>query len=309
MIHRLILLSSYFLLFLFWGCRSCNEPPPPEHTVLSGSATLLVSESYADLLTKESSLFSELYPKALLTVHATSTEEAIVHFLNDSVQMICIERHLNEEEQELITQYSIPLGSTVFAYDGLAIVVHQLNPIQRISRSSLASIVTGKATKWQQVPESQWSGSILLAVTHKHSGVYQLLRTTFFRTSSELPLAVLLSTQKQVINYISKHPQSIGIVPFSTVQSLFPIPDLKILPVEVSIPDSGIRYLKPSQENIFQNLYPFRYSLYLYTRETKGGLGLGFGSFLLTYPGQKLIQDFGIAPVKIPSRPIQLTAE
>ncbi|MCX7983412.1 MAG: substrate-binding domain-containing protein [Bacteroidetes bacterium] len=301
-----VCLSSVVLVTA--GCRSCNTPPSPQQNILAGSAMLLVSEPYYEILSKEATLFCELYPNAKLNVRATTTEEAIVHFLNDSVQIICIDRALNQEESNFLQQSSISTSSTLIAFDGLAIVVHELNPLQFITLKSLESIVKGKVTKWQQIPESHWSGSILFAITHKHSGTYELVRTIFFHTQTELPIASILHTQTEVLRYISKHPQAIGFVPYSVLRNNL-LPETKVIPVEIVHPDSGTVYRSPTQENLYTNLYPFRYSLYLYTRESSNNLGLGFGTFLLTYAGQKLIQDAGIAPVKIPSRPIQLTVE
>jgi phosphate transport system substrate-binding protein len=296
---------SILLILLLGGCESCVKKNTPR--VIAGKTTIFVADPYNKILTEEVKLFTSLYPDAHITLHTTSTEEAIVSFLNDSVKIIFVDRPFTDEENQIIQQYSIPVSSTIVARDGLTIIAHSYNPIRQISQQSLKKIILGTETNWRNIPESRWGGSIQLALTNKHSGIYRLLQQNFFPTQTEFPISAALSCQEELVQFVTQHPQSIGVISFTTAQQL--PKEIKVLPVEATLPDSTQGFLKPTQENIYQQLYPFHYSLYLYSREAKGGLGLGFGTFLLTYSGQKIIQDAGIAPVNIPSRPIQITVE
>ncbi len=84
---------------------------------------------------------------------------------------------------------------------------------------------------------------------------------------------------------------------------------IKILRVEADSAAGGEAFIRPTQENVYLKLYPLRYSLYLYTTEQKTALGGGLSAFVLTIPGQKIIQKAGIVPAIVPSRPIQLNVE
>lgn len=287
------------------GCESCSQKTVEK--AFAGKEYIFVTNTYEPLIQKEANLFTSLYPDAHLSVVKTSTEEALVHFLNDSVQLICIDRTLTEEEAALVQQYAIPVDTTPIAYDALAIVVHTYNPIQKITQSSLRKILTGKATNWRQIAEAQWAGTIDVVLPNKHSGIYALLQKKFFPTQSELAATTICTTDEEILGTVAKKPQALGVVSFYATRHL--PAEIKVLAVEAPVDTLPGSFLKPTQENIYKQLYPFCYSLYLYTRGKKSKVGLGFGTFLLTYSGQKVFQDSGSVPIKIPSRPIQLTVE
>ncbi len=301
---------SIVVLFFLNGCSSC-EQKKEEQQVISGHASVFVADPYGSLISEQSQLFQNLYSNARLSITTMSTEEALVHFLNDSVQIAVIDRTLSLEEQQIVQHYSIPLTTTAIAYDAIAVVVHSYNPIKRLSLTSLKKILEGKITNWREIPESNWSGTIDFVITNKHSGIYYNLKQ-YFKLTSELSATTILATHNEVLNYVAKHPQTLGFVSYYIFYNSSK--DIKrevtLLPVETkSSTVDSIKYLIPTQENIYEQLYPLRYSLYLYTRESKGALGLGFGTFLLTYNGQKIFQNSGITPVKIPSRLIQINVE
>ena len=288
-------------LLLWSGCKK------KENTATSGSSFLLVCEPYGELMRDEVQQFVSLYPDAHLEAHTTSTRSAIVQLLNDSVHIICIDRELNDEESQVAQQASMHVVENRIADDAFAVLVHTLNPIGQISKKSLERIVDGSAVNWQQVPESHWSGSIELVVADKNSGNYEFLQNRFLQSHKDIPAAAFVQSQDEAATYISKHPQSIGFVSLM-LQSGFN-EKIKVLRVETDSVVDGPAFIRPTQENVYQKLYPLRYSLYIYTTEQKTALGGGLSAFVLTIPGQKIIQKAGIVPAIVPSRPIQLNVE
>ena len=247
-----------------------------------------------------------LYPDVRASVAGVSTREAIVHFLNDSVRCICIDRPLNQEELEVAKKAEVLFAENIIAQDALAVLVHATNTTKTISFQDIKEIVSGKKNTWKSVSGSGWSGAIELALTGRNSGMYELLQRHFFQLPNELAVTSLGRTQQDVTAYVSSHPQAIGIVSIAALRNN-PV-SVKVLAVEsTNVTDE--RYVKPNQINIYRSLYPLCYSLYLYTFASSTAVPAGFSTFVRAMHGQKIIQNAGLVPVVIPNRVIQITTE
>jgi phosphate transport system substrate-binding protein len=283
------------------GCNKQTE------TATVGHRLLLAADPYVPLIQKEADQFMSLYPQVKLDLRGTSTRGAIVSLLNDSVHMIVIDRQFNEEEKQVAQQASLRLVENKIAEDGIAIIVHKQNPIQNISTESVQRIVTKTAEEWTQIVKSRWSGPIDLVLTGRNSGMYELLQKKIFTGSKPLEPNTVMNSQREVIHYVSEHPYSVGFVAASILTD--ERENVKILPVLTISPEGNEMEYLPGQQEIHESLYPFHYSLYLYTAEAKAAVGVGFSAMVLSNVGQKIFQRSGLVPVSIPYRTIQLHAE
>jgi phosphate transport system substrate-binding protein len=283
------------------GCKKKDE------TATSGHRLLLTADPYVHLMQQEVEQFMSIYPEVKMEVRGVSTREAVVLLLNDSVHSIVIDRQFNEEEQQVIQQAAIRIVENRIAEDGVAIIVHKQNPISSIRTESVRSIVTNTVKDWSQITEAQWSGDIDFVLTSKNSGMYELLQKRIFSVSKPLEPTTVMANQSEVVTYISTHPRSIGCVAASLVND--EIEQIKVIPVLSKSPDGMEKQYVPRQQEIYNTLYPFHYSLYLYNAEAKTSVGVGFGALVLSNVGQKIIQRAGLVPALIPYRTIQLHAE
>jgi phosphate transport system substrate-binding protein len=283
------------------GCKKKVE------TATSGYRLLLATDPYLPLMQQEVDQFMSIYPEAKMMVNGTSTREAIVLLLNDSVHSIVIDRQFNEEEQQIVQQSAIRIVENKIAEDGIAMIVHKQNPISNIRAESVRKIVTGDVKDWNQIPEVRWSGNIDLVLTGKNSGMNELLQKKIFSVSKELQPTALMPNQGEVVKYVSAHPRSVGYVAASLVNN--EMESIKVIPIVVKTSEGIENIITPRQQEIYDGLYPFHYSLYLYNAETKTSIGMGFSAQVLSNIGQKIIQNAGLVPASIPYRTIQLNAE
>ncbi len=298
---RALLSMLFILIVIISGCKKQTE------TVTSGHRLLLAADPYLPLIQQEVEQFISLYPQVKMEVLGATTREAIVLLLNDSVHTIVIDRQFNEEEKQVAQQASIRLVEDKIAEDGVAIIVHKKNPIPNITTESLHRIVTKTAIEWAQIKESRWSGPIDFILTGKNSGLYELLQKQIFQGSKPPEPNAVMNSQREVIQYVSEHPNSIGCVAASLLTD--ENTNVKMVPVLTKSPDGGEKAYLPKQQEIYESLYPFHYSLYLYNAEAKAAVGIGFSALVLSNVGQKIFQRSGLVPVNIPYRTIQLKAE
>ena len=299
--NRTLFLILLVLIGEIEGCKKHTE------TTTSGHRLVLTADPYLPFMQQEVDQFMSLYPEVKMEVRGASTREAIVHLLNDSVRSIVIDRPLNEEERQVAQQASIRIVENKIAEDGVAIIVHKRNPIIQITFESVQRIVTSVATDWNQIEEARWSGAIDVVLTGRNSGMYELLQKKIFSLPKSLKPTVVMESQREVIRYISTHPQSVGFVAASLVMG--ERENIKVLSVLAKSPEGGEKEYLPGQQEIYDSLYPFHYSLYLYNAEAKAAVGVGFGALVLSNIGQKIIQKAGLVPASIPYRTIQLHAE
>ena len=298
---RTLLSMLFILIAVVGGCKKQTE------TATFGHRLLLASDPYLPLIQQEAEQFISLYPQVKIEVRGATTREAIVLLLNDSVQTIVIDRQFNEEEKQVAQQASIRLVENKIAEDGIAIIVHKQNPIPNITAESVHRIVTKTATEWTQIAESHWFGPIDFVLTGRNSGMYELLQKKNLIGSKPLEPNAVMNSQHEVIQYVSTHPHSVGCVAASLLfdESV----NVKMLPVLTKSPEGDEKEYLPRQQEIYESLYPFHYSLYLYNAEAKAAVGVGFSALVLSNVGQKIFQRSGLVPVSIPYRTIQLKAE
>jgi len=297
---RTLLSILFILITVVSGCKKTE-------TATSGYQLLLTADPYLPLIQQEVEQFTSLYPQVKVEVRGASTRGAIVSLLNDSVHTIVIDRQFNEEEKQVAQQASIRFVEDKIAEDGIAIIVHKQNPITNITVNSVHRIVTKTVTEWTQVAESHWSGSIDFVLTGRNSGIYELLQNKIFNESKPLEPNAVMNNQREEIQYISTHPYSIGFVAASLLTD--EKANVKVLPILTKSPEGGEKEYLPGQQEIYESLYPFHYSLYLYNTEAKAAVGIGFSALVLSNIGQKIFQRSGLVPVTIPYRTIQLHAE
>ncbi|MDZ7363825.1 MAG: substrate-binding domain-containing protein [candidate division KSB1 bacterium] len=309
-----VLLTFLLLLGVLSACTRQESEISPTR----GSVTAYVAESHAVLMQREADEFHRLYEAAQVTLLSSTTREAIVHLLNDSVRIIITDRPLNAEEQGIVKQHDIRLTETKIAEDALALVVHQQNPLQEMRRATLAGIVRREITGWNQVAGSKWSGPIEFVFTGRNSGAYELLTRKFLQIDEVVP-TIVVNTQKEVLDYIASHPAAFGVVSaacFYSVTRPQGVVDsttvLRTLAFERQDTTVTSQFVKLHPANVHRGFYPLHYGVYIYTSSSPSrdaGPEVGFASFVASYPGQKIIQDAGLVPATMPIRLVQINED
>lgn len=294
---------SLLVPFLIFGCHRSEEISPTQ-----GHLTVFATESTARLITYEAEEFHRTYPTVTVTVHPVSTREAIVLLLNDSASAVATDRPLNAEERSVVDAADLPVMETRIGEDALVVIVHPENMIPNILLSDLEKILTGQIRTWSQIEGSDLRGDIRLGLTGRNSGVYELLRHHFFRIDT-ISVSGVYPSQTDIIRYVSEDSHGIGIVSLSSLKTASDVPGKRLIRAVGLATSPGAAAVVASQSSVFLKSYPLSFSLFLYVRERKAGPGSGFATFARSLPGQKIIQDWGILPVEIPSRPIQIVEQ
>lgn len=298
--------TAAYVILLGISLVACRKrPEKPEETATKGSLVVLVAQSFEDFMRQEANAYVRSYTDVRISVSGTSTREAVVHLLNDSVKCVCVDRPLNDEERQVAAKAELVITENKIGEGAIALIVHESNPVELIAFQDVKDILTGSKRTWAALKESRWKGELNLVLTGRNSGTYEILQNHFFKIPNPLSVTTIFETEKEIVEYTRTHPQALGIVSIAAVRN--GTGKIKVLAVEsADSPDE--QFVRPTQINIYRGLYPLHYSLYLYTSES-AGVGAGFSSFIRSTQGQKIVQDAGFVPVSIPNRIIQINTE
>jgi phosphate transport system substrate-binding protein len=304
-----ILISAGLLPLLFTGI-SCG--PEEGESPTRGNLHVVTAESVSPVVTKVADEFNRLYPNAHVSLSVATTREAIVSMLNSEVKVIVSARELNSEEQEVVAKNGLYVEALRIAYDGIAVVVHPSNPVNRLSLEELRAITTGKIKSWRNLqPRARKSPEIFVAVGGPNTSEYEVIKTKVARDEPFTDRIYPCSTSTQVLKLVRQRPEAIGFV--GTAWLLQDSAGVKVLEIgteEYHLDANGrmVRFFDPHPAHIYREFYPLRRTIYLYSREKGYGLGAGFISFAASGPGQKIFLDNGLVPAVQPVRLTQPTA-
>ncbi|WP_432712326.1 PstS family phosphate ABC transporter substrate-binding protein [Pedobacter sp.] len=293
------------ILLLFAALASCKQKEDKaavkEVSRTTGEATLLVDESLHNIIDDQITVFNSDYPDAHFKVITGNENKILPIFLNDSVRIAVLSRVLTPAEKEIYARRKIPVFTSRFAIDGIALITSNENPDSTITAQEVFNILKGKST-----------GDKSLVFDNAYSSTLRYFKEV--AKIKELPKkgVYTLNTNEDVINYIDQHKNFIGVVGVNwllqqntdrgTLTNKVKLMGVKNIPGEKGDDD----FYKPTQNHLISGVYPFLRNVYIINGEGKNGLGTGFANWLVSQRGQLIVLKSGLGPHKLTSRDFNL---
>lgn len=295
------------------SCKSRKPEPSPTE----GTATIYCAESVEPVVKQIADEYMELYNKAHLIVIPVTTREAIVKLLNNETKVIVASRPFNSEELAVMKKYNISADSFKVAYDGIAVIVNRINPIQKITVQQLRDIYGGKTTLWTQVGD-KFYGRIIPALESVNSGTVEFFSDRVM-AGTKFGEVYPCTTMSKVYDFVKKNDHAIGLVSANWIfaglgnevkQTKEPkalaVAETDSAFIKYVDPNSFGSYYLPYQAHIYRRYYPLTRAIYMYSRDFDYGLGAGFTTFTASAAGQKIFLNNGLVPATMPVRLVQL---
>ncbi|MDX1756442.1 MAG: substrate-binding domain-containing protein [Marinobacter sp.] len=170
----------------------------------------------------------------------------------------------------------------VIAIDGLAILVHPSNPLERISIDTLGKIFAGEIDNWAAVGGAD--RPIRLYARDNQSGTWDTFKTLVLGDTYHLDASAFrYESNDQLSDDVSRDPSAIGFSGLASVRSS------KLLAVS----DGDAPALKPTQLTVASEDYPLSRRLFLYSRDDDPKLVNEFLEFAQGQAGQDLVAQSG----------------
>ena len=172
------------------------------------------------------------------------------------------------------------------AVDGLAVYVHEQNPISELSLAQLKSIYTGVVKNWSQVGGRD--EKIILYSRENSSGTYAYFKEHVLENSDYFPTAQTLPGTAAVINAVARDTRGIGYGGIAYGKGI------KHLRVKK---DDKSPAIEPSMDNVLQGKYPISRYLYWYLAGQPAGDMQKLAQWVVSKEGQDIVEKVGYYPL------------
>lgn len=264
-------------LLMLAVCLLCATSSPAvlakEKLVVTGSSTV------APLVSEIARAYEARHPGARIDVQTGGSSRGIADARAGLADIGMVSRALKPDEADL-------LAATI-ARDGIAVILHANNPVQRLSDTQIAQIYTGAIRNWKDVG----GRTAPITVIHKAEGRSTLeLFLAYFKLAAErIKPSVVIGDNQQGIKTLAGNPDGIAYVSIGSaeVEAEAGTP-IKLLPL------AGIA---PTTASVKDGRFPLSRPLNLVTRGTPTGLGKAFIDFARSKAVHHLVLEQAFVPV------------
>lgn len=298
---RLKVAGSILAAFaLFAGCKQKVKTVDG----VDRSTIFVVDESFKPIVDQELYVFGALYKDGHPKIRYASENEAVNLLFADSTRVLLLSREMTPEETKVLKEKTISPIVNRFAIDAVTLIVNQASNDTTIKLSDIKKMLNGEAKTDKDI-----------VFDNPNSGLVRYLKELSGSKDLKQKNIYSLKSNKEVIKYVSKHPNAIGITGFSWLNDpekdyADAVSKVKIVSVMDDVgKNSSKQYYLPSQETLALKQYPLTRNLYILNFTGKLGLGMEFAAFIAGDKGQRIILKSGLLPDSIPGREINIVSK
>ncbi len=244
--------------------------------VLTGSTTVF------PIAQKTAEVYCDNHPEVEISVRGGGSGGGVAALIDGTCDIANASRPMKTKELFKARGKGIDPVAHVIAMDGIAVIVHPENSMDKLSMVQLKDIYTGKISNWKRVGGKR--GVIVVVSRDSASGTFECFNKMALKKEKVRPDALLQASNQTVAMTVSKTPGAIGYVGIGYLS-----PQVKALKV------NGVN---PSKRTVSNGTYPIARPLYMYTDGKPKGLTGRFISFIMSAKGQKLVEEVGFVSVK-----------
>ncbi len=301
------LFHSLVGLTILAGFSACNQKSKNERTdtYSSGAITFASDESFSPIIDEEVTIFQRDYPDAKLTPIYTNELDAVNLLMKDSIRLVIAARRFTDKELEYWKSRKYAPVSIPIAYDGLSFIINKSNTDSCITVKDIKRILSGQAKNWKDIVPGSKRGEIEVVFDNKQSStVHYCVDSLLGGKPINSPNIVAVKASKDVIDYIEKTPNAIGIIGSNWLNdkrdSTNTTFNKNITVMSVSRMDKAtyMNSWKPYQAYLLDGRYPLVRTIYALLNDPRNGLPWGCAHFIEQPKGQLIIFKSGLLPVK-----------
>lgn len=246
---------------------------------LSGKLVITGSSTIAPLVAEIGKRFESLHPDVRIDVQTGGSSRGIADVKRGLADIGMASRSLKLQEQDLF--------STTIARDGISIILHRDNPVERLTNQQIVKIYTGKLVNWREVG----GPNAPIVVVNKAEGraTLDLFLSYFKLKNSEIRAHVVIGDNEQGIKTVAGNPHAIGYVSMGTAEydASHRLP-IKLLPMG-NVP--------AKLDNVQNGTFPLSRPLNLVTKTAPRGLAKMFIDFARSKEVHDLVRQQFFVPL------------
>lgn len=275
---KIALLLSGLLLtaVLFAGCSSSTDNGSGD--TLTGEIIAGGSTSTKNIMEATGEEFAALNPDVTFEYNATGSSDGVKGADDGTYMLGTASREIKEDEK------AWELTEKIFAYDGIAVVVHPSNDaVADITTEQIAQIFRGEITNWSEVGGA--NAPIVVVSREDGSGTRGAFEELLGFEDALTKDATIAEGNGNVQSTVAGNENSIGYVSFTYIDDT-----VKALTVE------GVA---PTVEDVLNKTYPIsRPFVMIYHEDNLSDAAKAYIEFLMSADGQQIVEDEGGIPVE-----------
>ncbi len=167
---------------------------------------------------------------------------------------------ISPDEEKLAEAKGAKLVSRLVDWEGLALICHPSNPVEKLTLDEVRNLFTGKIENWSQVKGKNAKVDLVVIETPR-SGLGSYFNETALGKSPVSLAARVMRYFKNVVGDVAKDANAIGYAPIRFVEQAKGKDDVKVLAVARS---ELHMYVVPSRETIKDRSYLLITPLFLF---------------------------------------------
>lgn len=255
--------------------------PAQNNISVKGSDTLVIlGQRWAEV-------FMQKNPGVSIQVTGGGSGTGIAALINGTTDVCESSRPMKDsEKQQVKARRGKDALELPVAVDGLAVYVHETNPIAELSVQQIKAIYTGAVKNWKDVGGKD--ERIILYSRENNSGTYVYFKEHVLENADYFPTAQTLPGTAAVINAVAKDRRGIG---YGGIAYGKGIKHLKVKP------DANSAGVEPSMENVLAAKYPISRHLYWYFAGMPQGQVKKLADWVVSKEGQAVVEKVGYYPL------------
>lgn len=302
------------LLVMLSLLSACQGKPKDglTDTYTSGVIAIAADESFRPIVQEEIDVFEGMFPLAGIVPRYVTEVEAVNLLLKDSLRLAITSRRLTPEEMNSFHSRKFYPQEIKIATDGLALITHRGNRDTLITMKDIRRILTGDAKRWKDIYPDSRLEDIRLVFDHKNSSTVRFAVDSICKGASLSDRVKALKTNKEVIEYVARTPDAIGVIGVNWLSDkndstgLSFSKEVQVMSVSAADKATPENSFKPYQAYLFYGDYPLARSIYALLNDPRSALAWGFASFLSSDRGQRIILKSGLVPATQPVRVVNV---
>lgn len=305
-ISSLPMLILTLLVFCACGNKQKSKDARTD-TYASGEMVVMCDESFSPIINEELQIFHATYPDAKVTPKYTNELDAFNALLKQDVHLIVTARNYNKKELEYFRSNGLNPRYFPLGYDGLALIINKNNVDSCIHVDDVKRILSGQVKNWNEVNKGSKLGLIdVVFDNNKSAAVHWAVDSILGGKPINSPNITAVKTSAEVINYVEKTPNAIGIIGSNwlndkrdTTNVTFK-KNIQVMNV-CSVPGKKADEMnswKPYQLYLLDGRYPFARTVYALLVDPYHGLPVGFANFMQSPVGQKIVLKSALLPYR-----------
>lgn len=283
--HGCLIVLVVFLITT--GCKDTVDPNEPSGFMqIKGSDTMV---NAAQMVSEE---FMKQYPHVFVAVTGGGSGVGIASLINKTCEVAAASRDMKPKEIEMANKRGVFPNEIIVAYDGVAVIVNNNNPIDKLTIEDLHNIFTGKITNWKHL-----GGKDLQIVTLSRevsSGTYVYFKEHVIQLGKKdnkeefSPHTLLLTSSQTIVEEVAGNEGAIGYMGMGYVSN-------RTKPLML---EKNGEFYPPDIDNVLKQTYSLSRPLYFYTDGVPTGITKLFIDFTLSPKGQEQFSETGFVPLR-----------